>query len=515
MNAALNLLRLSALDRGKGVLMTTTTTGLQPVATALVETVDAAAHSRLIPSRLTSLPWILGCADILAAVVTAVVVGAVLPAWSPDELLPLVVSWPLSVALCGGYTTIGGSPNAVRPKTLLRAAAVSALLAWTAIAVSPGLAPVDTPQAARAVMFVVALAPVLSIALRRTGQLVARPATRRVVLVGESAGLHYLLREARRATDSGRTDLVPVAVCLHGDEPLEPAVVAEAAGSLPVWTRTDELLEVVRVHHAAAVVVAPGPGVSHAELRRWASWLQDEGVELLVSSGLRDVSPSRVGLSAMGGAQLLQVRPAAIAGVRYALKCAADRMAAAVLLVLLAPVLGILALLIRHDSPGPAVFRQTRVGTHGNLFTVYKLRTMRQGADATVDELTDANESDRDGVLFKIRQDPRITRLGALLRRYSLDELPQLVNVVRGEMSLIGPRPALPSEVAEYSPDLRRRLAVKPGLTGLWQVSGRSDLAWEETVRLDLQYVDNWSWTLDGKIALKTVRAVLGHEGAY
>ena len=132
-----------------------------------------------------------------------------------------------------------------------------------------------------------------------------------------------------------------------------------------------------------------------------------------------------------------------------------------------------------------------------------------------VHELADANESDRDGVLFKIRQDPRITRLGAMLRKYSLDELPQLINVVRGEMSLIGPRPALPSEVRDYSTDLRRRLVVKPGLTGLWQVSGRSDLTWEETVRLDLQYVDNWSWTLDLKIAVKTFRAVVLHQGAY
>jgi lipopolysaccharide/colanic/teichoic acid biosynthesis glycosyltransferase len=174
-----------------------------------------------------------------------------------------------------------------------------------------------------------------------------------------------------------------------------------------------------------------------------------------------------------------------------------------------------LAVLIRRDSPGPAMFRQIRVGRHGQPFTVYKLRTMRQDADALVHELADANESDRDGVLFKIKQDPRITRLGALLRKYSLDELPQLINVVRGEMSLIGPRPALPAEVSDYSTDLRRRLVVKPGLTGLWQVSGRSDLTWEETVRLDLQYVDNWSWTLDLKIAVKTVRAVVLHQGAY
>jgi lipopolysaccharide/colanic/teichoic acid biosynthesis glycosyltransferase len=171
--------------------------------------------------------------------------------------------------------------------------------------------------------------------------------------------------------------------------------------------------------------------------------------------------------------------------------------------------------LIRLDSPGAAWFRQTRVGRHGRPFTVHKLRTMHTDADRVRTELHEHNESDPEGVLFKIKQDRRITRIGATLRKYSLDELPQLVNVLKGEMSLIGPRPALPDEVAAYSPDLRRRLVVRPGLTGLWQVSGRSDLSWEDTVRLDLQYVDNWSWGLDLVIAARTVGAVLAHKGAY
>ena len=140
---------------------------------------------------------------------------------------------------------------------------------------------------------------------------------------------------------------------------------------------------------------------------------------------------------------------------------------------------------------------------------------MRVDADHVVELLADANESDRDGVLFKIKRDPRITRIGSVLRAYSLDELPQLWNVVRGEMSLVGPRPALPSQVRAYHADLVRRLAVKPGMTGLWQVSGRSDLSWDETVRLDLQYVDNWSWWLDLRIAVRTATAVVGRRGAY
>jgi lipopolysaccharide/colanic/teichoic acid biosynthesis glycosyltransferase len=192
-----------------------------------------------------------------------------------------------------------------------------------------------------------------------------------------------------------------------------------------------------------------------------------------------------------------------------------DRVAALMLLVALAPVLGICALLIRLDSPGPAWFRQTRIGRGGRPFTVHKFRTMSLGAHEVRHEIAHENESDGEGVLFKIKADPRVTRVGAVLRKYSLDELPQLVNVLLGQMSLIGPRPALPQEVQGYSTDLRRRLVVKPGMTGLWQVSGRSDLSWEETVRMDLQYVDNWSWTLDLSIAARTLGAVLGQKGAY
>jgi lipopolysaccharide/colanic/teichoic acid biosynthesis glycosyltransferase len=159
------------------------------------------------------------------------------------------------------------------------------------------------------------------------------------------------------------------------------------------------------------------------------------------------------------------------------------------------------------------MFRQLRVGRHGRPFAIYKFRTMRCDAEDLLAELQALNE--HDGVLFKVRQDPRISRVGRVLRRYSLDELPQLVNVLRGEMSLVGPRPPLPSEVAVYPADMRRRLVVKPGLTGLWQVSGRADLPWEEAMRLDLRYVENWTLTLDLIILMRTGSAVLRASGAY
>jgi exopolysaccharide biosynthesis polyprenyl glycosylphosphotransferase len=194
-------------------------------------------------------------------------------------------------------------------------------------------------------------------------------------------------------------------------------------------------------------------------------------------------------------------------------KGALDRSVALAALVLLAPALGLIALAVRLSGPGPVLYRQQRVGLGGQHFTMLKFRSMVPGADQQVAGLSDGN--DADGLLFKMRQDPRVTPVGRWLRRLSLDELPQLVNVLTGEMSLVGPRPPLPVEVARYDTSVSRRLLVKPGLTGLWQISGRSDLPWEEAVRLDLRYVENWSLALDIQILWKTARAVVTASGAY
>ena len=195
------------------------------------------------------------------------------------------------------------------------------------------------------------------------------------------------------------------------------------------------------------------------------------------------------------------------------LKDAVERGFAAVALLVLLPFLALTALLIRLDSRGAALFSQRRVGRNGQEFTVYKFRTMYADAEALLTELRQHNECD--GPLFKMRRDPRVTRVGRLLRRFSLDELPQLWNVVRGDMALVGPRPPLPTEAAVYADDVTRRLLVKPGLTGLWQVSGRSDLSWQESVRLDLYYVENWSLALDAMVIWKTLWAVARGRGAY
>jgi exopolysaccharide biosynthesis polyprenyl glycosylphosphotransferase len=190
-----------------------------------------------------------------------------------------------------------------------------------------------------------------------------------------------------------------------------------------------------------------------------------------------------------------------------------DRIGAFLIIALCLPVMTLAALAIMIDSRGSAFYTQRRVGKDGREFTIVKFRTMVRDADRRKATLAKKNEGA--GVLFKMRKDPRVTRVGAILRRYSIDELPQLFNVLTGSMSLVGPRPPLPEETARYEPDMRRRLLVKPGLTGLWQVSGRSDLPWEEAVRLDLRYVEDWSLALDAMILWKTFRAVLGGQGAY
>ena len=248
-------------------------------------------------------------------------------------------------------------------------------------------------------------------------------------------------------------------------------------------------------------------------LRQLAWELEKTGTDLCVAPALLDVAGPRTTIRPIAGLPLLHMDHPEFTGGRRVIKAAFDKSLALAALVLAAPLLGALALVIHCDDGGPVLFRQTRVGKDGRTFTVYKFRTMVPDAEQRRAELASQNE--QHGLLFKIRNDPRVTRSGSWLRRWSLDELPQLVNVLAGDMSLVGPRPALPEEAAMYGDHVRRRLAVKPGLTGLWQVNGRSDLSWDESVRLDLRYVENWSFVLDLQILWKTCAAVARGSGAY
>jgi exopolysaccharide biosynthesis polyprenyl glycosylphosphotransferase len=360
------------------------------------------------------------------------------------------------------------------------------------------------------VLLLVGLAGVLTL----TGRLLARQVlrasgwrgecVRRVLAVGQAAAVQALVDDLRRV---GQWDAVVVGCCLPAPEPDRVPPVAVLGGIADVVSAVDLI-------GADTIAVLPCPELQPSVVRRLAWALEGRTPHFVVVTGLVDVASTRLSVRPIGDLAVLHVRHPRLAGPGWVVKALADRVLALLARVVLAPVLVGIGVLVRLTSSGPALFRQTRVGIHGREFTFLKFRTMYVDAERRRAELS-ARNINGDGLLFKVRDDPRVTRVGAFLRRWSLDELPQFANILRGDMSLVGPRPPLPDEVARYTDDVRRRLAVKPGLTGLWQVNGRSDLSWEDSVRLDLYYVDNWSLTLDATILLRTVTAVLHRAGAY
>jgi exopolysaccharide biosynthesis polyprenyl glycosylphosphotransferase len=283
---------------------------------------------------------------------------------------------------------------------------------------------------------------------------------------------------------------------------------------VPVVGASRDASAVVAKLEVDAIAVAAWSTFSQLELRRLAWELEGTDVDVLVAPNLTDVAGPRLSIRPVAGLPLLHVDKPEFTGIRRVAKGLFDRGIALATLILLSPLLLTFVVAVRLDSPGPALFRQERVGRGGRTFWMLKFRSMRVDAERELDDVQSHNVHDK-GPLFKAPDDPRITRVGRVLRRASLDELPQLWNVLRGQMSLVGPRPPLPGEVAQYAHDVYRRLLVKPGLTGLWQVSGRSDLTWDESVRLDLYYVENWSLFLDVSILMRTFRAVVAARGAY
>ncbi|MFB6890015.1 sugar transferase [Kitasatospora sp. NPDC056327] len=282
---------------------------------------------------------------------------------------------------------------------------------------------------------------------------------------------------------------------------------------VPVVGRLTDVANHVHRDGYRVVAITPDPYWSPDRLQRLAWNLENGEAEMVVAPVLMEVAGPRLHVDAVLGIPMLRVSMPAFTGGPRAVKAVVDRLGAAVLLVLFAPLMLFVGLLVMADSHGGPFYRQHRTGKDGRQFTLVKFRTMAVGSDRARAELAELNEGA--GLLFKLRHDPRVTRVGGVLRRYSIDELPQLFNVLAGSMSLVGPRPPLPEESAAYNPDIRRRLLVKPGLTGLWQISGRSDLPWDEAVRLDLRYVEDWSLALDAVILWKTLRAVLRGQGAY
>jgi|1186.fasta_scaffold04810_2 exopolysaccharide biosynthesis polyprenyl glycosylphosphotransferase len=329
---------------------------------------------------------------------------------------------------------------------------------------------------------------------------------KRVVAVGRDGAVADLVRRLQVDRYAG---MEVVAACV----PTPGTATQLESTGVPIDGDLDDVIEVVRRQQADAVAVTSASETAAVYLRKLSWQLEGSGIELLVSPGLVEIAGPRLHVRPFVGLPLLSIEEPTFSGWKRVLKGALDRSGAALAILLIAPVLVAISLAIRLSSHGPVLYRQERVGAHGKRYTMFKFRSMVDGADAKLQELLTLNEGH--GLLFKMRQDPRVTPVGKFLRRFSLDELPQLFNVLTGTMSLVGPRPPLPHEVERYDTSIRRRLLVKPGLTGLWQISGRSDLSWEESVRLDLRYVENWSLALDLLILWKTAAAVVRSRGAY
>jgi exopolysaccharide biosynthesis polyprenyl glycosylphosphotransferase len=327
------------------------------------------------------------------------------------------------------------------------------------------------------------------------------------IIVGHRSGVVALHEQIDREAYHGYR---VIGCCLPPDV---VGVQPEAFDGLPVLGALDEVVDVVRRYEVDTVAVLPSPELDGPALRRLGWELEKTRAELLLAPAVTEIAGPRVRIRPVCGLPLLHMERPELRGVRRLTKETFDRTSAALGLFFLLPLLAALAFAVAVTSRGGVFYRQERVGRDGQTFGMLKFRSMVAGADQMVHGLT--GESDGNGVLFKMKGDPRVTRIGRGLRRYSLDELPQLINVVRGDMSLVGPRPPLATEVERYGFDMHRRFLVKPGITGLWQVSGRSDLSWDDSVRIDVRYVENWSLAFDFMILWKTLGAVFRGSGAY
>ena len=328
-----------------------------------------------------------------------------------------------------------------------------------------------------------------------------------VVLVGHRSGVEALHAQMYREARQGYR---VIGCCLPPHRRGKDAVLFS---DIPVLGTLDDVLHVVETYEVDTVAVLPSPELDGAALRRLGWELEKTRAELLLAPAVTEIAGPRVRIRPVCGLPLLHMERPELRGVRRLTKGAVDRFGAAAGLAVLLPLLVVAAFAVKLTSRGPVFFRQLRIGRDGQSFEMLKFRTMVAGADRMVKTLSDDDEGN--GVLFKMRADPRVTPVGRVLRRYSIDELPQLLNVLRGDMSLVGPRPPLSSEVELYGFDMHRRFLVKPGITGLWQVSGRSDLSWDDSVRIDVRYVENWSLTFDLMIMWKTLGAVFRGSGAY
>ena len=417
----------------------------------------------------------------------------------------LVAVWLLTIALLGGYSPAifdAGTEEfrRVAVGTLAAAGALSAICYLVKFPLSRGFF-------VSAFLLGIPLLFVLRGALRASVTRARGHGSLQhsVLVVGTARSVDDVVRVLHRERRLG----YQVAGALTSDR----APGSETSQGVPVLGNVDDVLETVRRTGVDVVMFADGSLSSTDHMRQMAWDLENDEVQVVVAPSVSDVSGDRIRMRPVGGLPMIHIDPPRTTDASRWGKRIFDIVGSSMLLVAALPVLAYAALCIKLHDGGPVIFRQTRVGRNAQDFGCLKLRTMVVDAEARIAALH--HEVGFDGGLFKLAQDPRVTKPGVWMRRFSIDELPQLFNVLRGEMSLIGPRPPLPREVAAYPEIAHRRLRVRPGLTGLWQVSGRSNLSFDEAVRLDLYYVDNWSMLQDLSILAKTAGAVLRSRGAY
>jgi len=449
-------------------------------------------------------------ADAVVGILAVLVALPVLdfPFSAPKMVVLLIgagLGWPVAVAISRGYerSSIGVGDDELR--AVMRAVVFAIAVGSVPAAVTESLGVVATSVIA------VPLAGLASLVVRFAArknlhrQQRAGRNVRRVIVVGSAYATLDLTTVMTREPHAG---MHVIGVCV----PRSDVARARDAG-LAVIGNLDEVPALIRDYGADAVAVTGSDATRHNYLRELSWALEGAGVELLVHPGLIEVAGPRMHIRPYVGLPLLHVEQPHFTGWRRFVKRATDLTLTGVGLLVISPLLAVLAIAVKIHDGGPAIFRQTRVGLDGSTFTMLKFRSMHIDAEARLAELRAQNPTM--GTMFKMEDDPRVTPVGRFLRRFSLDELPQLFNVLSGSMSLVGPRPPLQSEVDGYEDHARRRLLVTPGVTGLWQVSGRSLLSWEETVRLDLRYVENWTLTLDLLILWKTFFAVVARRGAF
>jgi exopolysaccharide biosynthesis polyprenyl glycosylphosphotransferase len=491
-----------------GVAVDTSATGARLV-TQSPDTTAPTRSGRSLPWARRYVAVVASCDAVVAALAVLVSVSSRHLGFDPWKIAVMAagaaVAWPLAIAVSRGYERgkigVGGDEMHAVGRALILAIAVGAIPSaitgqYGVVAIS-GIA---TPIAAAASIGVRFVARKILHRRQRNGKDV-----RRVIVVGSAFAAADLASMLNTEPHCG---MKVIGVCVpNSDVAKAKQVGLEILGDL------DQVPSLIGVYEADAVAVTSGDATRHNYLRELSWNLEGAPVELLVHPGLIEVAGPRMHIRPYVGLPLLHVEQPHFTGWRRVVKRAFDVTATTLGLIVISPILLLIALAVKLSDRGPVIFRQARVGLDGSTFTMLKFRSMHLDAEERVAELR--AQHPEMGTLFKLADDPRVTRVGKILRKYSLDELPQLFNVLSGSMSLVGPRPPLQSEVDGYEDHAKRRLLVTPGLTGLWQVSGRSLLSWEETVRLDLRYVENWTLTLDLLILWKTVYAVAAKRGAF